>query len=65
MTGSAAGNVVDLTTHRARRQGETTGSPESRQETVDIFSMAFFGFWPGIVWLPLPFDPRGAEHNGR
>jgi hypothetical protein len=65
MTGSAAENVVDFPARRARPQEETTSCLESRQETVDVFSMAFFGFWPGIVWLPLPFDPRAAEHDGR
>jgi hypothetical protein len=59
--------VVDLADHRAHRQTAATdnfaSASRAERQPPDIFSMAFFGFWPGMVWLPLPFDTKPADQR--
>ena len=57
--------VVDLADHLAHRQTAVTDKSalQAEQQPTDIFSTAFFGFWPGMVWLPLPFDTKPADQR--
>ena len=54
--------AIDIDVQRARQQVDDA-PPQSTQDAVDDLSLAFFGFWPGIVWLPLPFDTRIASRK--
>jgi hypothetical protein len=64
MTDRSTDKIADIETHRAGRQ-QADEPVSCRQQAADSLSRAFLGFWPGSVWLPMPFDthiPSRDQH---
>jgi hypothetical protein len=57
--------MIDREDHRpcGKAKDESSSVMETTHHATDIFSTAFFGFWPATVWMPLPFDSRPAEQR--
>jgi hypothetical protein len=68
MTDQSPDNVVRIHAHRAPRQQDDRHdelAPSEATRYADSLSLAVFGFWPGLMWLPLPFDTRDAARRRR
>ena len=64
MSSTQAG-IVDLESRRPheKAKAESISAAVAPQHNSDVFSSAFFAFWPGMAWMPLPFDSRPAEQR--
>lgn len=66
MADGTTGNVIDLSARRRGQNEPHQDQPQptqSMQEAVDSLSLSMFGFWPGAVWLPIPFDTRDSSRD--
>jgi hypothetical protein len=50
--------VSGIDAHRARRQQHEDKSSQARQDAASSLSLSLLGCWPGMAWLPLPFETR-------
>jgi hypothetical protein len=58
MNGGSDDKVVGIEAHRARRQRDEDTSSRTRQDAASSLSLSLLGCWPGMAWLPLPFETR-------
>jgi hypothetical protein len=61
--GRSDDKVIGIDAHHARRQQDADTHPRTRQDAASSLSLALLGCWPGMAWLPLPFDTRENRHD--
>jgi hypothetical protein len=61
--GRSDDKVIGIDAHRTRRQQDDDTPPRTRQDAASSLSLALLGCWPGMAWLPLPFDTRESSRD--
>ena len=60
-----AATIVDLCAYRARRRAAAVDSRnESRRGVTGTFPVAFYYYWPVLVWMPIPLPAMSGIERG-
>ena len=63
--GSSDDKVIRIEQHRARRPRDDDASFQTKQDVFSSLSLAVLSCWPGMAWLPLPFETRDYRRDKR